>query len=138
MYTTDAEGNEQTVFNYPVKSGAISSETSETMKELLGLVVSEGTGKNGQVAGYSVGGKTATSQKLPRGSGKYIASFIGFAPVDDPKIIGIILIDEPVGTYYGGTIAAPVMSEIYQMVLPYLFPEDKQEEIQEETGDNLS
>ena len=138
MYTTDAEGNEQTVFNYPVKSGAVSSETSETMKELLGLVVSEGTGKNGQVAGYSVGGKTATSQKLPRGSGKYIASFIGFAPVDDPKIIGIILIDEPVGTYYGGTIAAPVMSEIYQMVLPYLFPEDKQEEIQEETGDNLS
>ena len=138
MYTTDAEGNEQTVFNYPVKSGAISSETSETMKELLGLVVSEGTGKNGQVAGYSVGGKTATSQKLPRGSGKYIASFIGFAPVDDPKIIGIILIDEPVGTYYGGTIAVPVMSEIYQMVLPYLFPEDKQEEIQEETGDNLS
>ena len=138
MYTTDAEGNEQTVFNYPVKSGAISSETSETMKELLGLVVSEGTGKNGQVAGYSVGGKTATSQKLPRGSGKYIASFIGFALVDDPKIIGIILIDEPVGTYYGGTIAAPVMSEIYQMVLPYLFPEDKQEEIQEETGDNLS
>ena len=136
MYTTDAEGNEQTVFNYPVKSGAISSETSETMKELLGLVVSEGTGKNGRVAGYFVGGKTATSQKLPRSSGKYIASFIGFAPVDDPKIIGIILIDEPVGTYYGGTIAAPVMSEIYEMALPYLFPEDKQEEIQEETGDN--
>lgn len=138
MYTTDAEGNQQTVFDYPVKSGAISKETSETMKELLGLVVSEGTGKNGQVAGYAVGGKTATSQKLPRGSGKYIASFIGFSPVDNPKIIGIILIDEPVGTYYGGTIAAPVMSEIYQMVLPYLFPEDKQEEIQEETGDNLS
>ena len=80
MYTTDAEGNEQTVFNYPVKSGAISSETSETMKELLGLVVSEGTGKNGRVAGYFVGGKTATSQKLPRSSGKYIASFIGFPP----------------------------------------------------------
>lgn len=137
MYTTDAAGNRKTVFDYPVESGAISRETSETMKELLGLVVSEGTGKNGQVTGYSVGGKTATSQKLPRGSGKYIASFIGFSPVENPQIIGIILIDEPVGTYYGGTIAAPVMSEIYQMVLPYLFPEDKQEETQEETGDNL-
>ena len=138
MYTTDGEGNTRTVFDYPVKSGAISKETSETMKELLGLVVSEGTGKNGQVTGYDVGGKTATSQKLPRGSGKYIASFIGFSPVEDPKIIGIILIDEPVGTYYGGTIAAPVMSEIYEMVLPYLFPEDKQEETREETGDDLS
>ena len=137
MYTTDAAGNQKTVFDYPIESGAISQETSETMKELLGLVVSEGTGKNGQVAGYSVGGKTATSQKLPRGSGKYIASFIGFSPVENPQIIVIILIDEPVGTYYGGTIAAPVMSEIYQMVLPYLFPEDKQEETQEETGDDL-
>ena len=137
MYTTDAAGNQKTVFDYPIESGAIIQETSETMKELLGLVVSEGTGKNGQVAGYSVGGKTATSQKLPRGSGKYIASFIGFSPVENPQIIGIILIDEPVGTYYGGTIAAPVMSEIYQMVLPYLFPEDKQEETQEETGDDL-
>lgn len=133
MYTVDSEGSEKNVFDYPVKAGAISKETSETMKELLGLVVSEGTGKNGQVAGYAVGGKTATSQKLPRGSGKYIASFIGFSPVDNPQIIGIILIDEPTGTYYGGTIAAPVMSEIYQMVLPYLFPEDKAEET--ETSD---
>ena len=131
MYTTDVRGNKQTVFEYPVKSGAILPETSETMKKLLGLVVSEGTGKNGQVTGYQVGGKTATSQKLPRGSGKYIASFIGFSPVDDPQIIGIILIDEPVGTYYGGTIAAPVMSEIFEMVLPYLFPEEK--EIPEDT-----
>ena len=79
MYTTDVRGNKQTVFEYPVKSGAILPETSETMKKLLGLVVSEGTGKNGQVTGYQVGGKTATSQKLPRGSGKYIASFIGFS-----------------------------------------------------------
>lgn len=131
MYTTDVRGNKQTVFEYPVKSGAILPETSETMKKLLGLVVSEGTGKNGQVTGYQVGGKTATSQKLPRGSGKYIASFIGFSPVEDPQIIGIILIDEPVGTYYGGTIAAPVMSEIFEMVLPYLFPEEK--EIPEDT-----
>lgn len=131
MYTTDVRGNKQTVFEYPVKSGAILPETSETMKKLLGLVVSEGTGKNGQVTGYQVGGKTATSQKLPRGSGKYIASFIGFSPVENPQIIGIILIDEPVGTYYGGTIAAPVMSEIFEMVLPYLFPEEK--EIPEDT-----
>ena len=131
VYTTDVRGNKQRVFEYPVKSGAILPETSETMKKLLGLVVSEGTGKNGQVTGYQVGGKTATSQKLPRGSGKYIASFIGFSPVEDPQIIGIILIDEPVGTYYGGTIAAPVMSEIFEMVLPYLFPEEK--EIPEDT-----
>lgn len=131
MYTTDVRGNKQRVFEYPVKSGAILPETSETMKKLLGLVVSEGTGKNGQVTGYQVGGKTATSQKLPRGSGKYIASFIGFSPVENPQIIGIILIDEPVGTYYGGTIAAPVMSEIFEMVLPYLFPEEK--EIPEDT-----
>lgn len=131
MYTTDVRGNKQRVFEYPVKSGSILPETSETMKKLLGLVVSEGTGKNGQVTGYQVGGKTATSQKLPRGSGKYIASFIGFSPVENPQIIGIILIDEPVGTYYGGTIAAPVMSEIFEMVLPYLFPEEK--EIPEDT-----
>ena len=131
VYTTDVRGNKQTVFEYPVKSGAILPETSETMKKLLGLVVSEGTGKNGQVTSYQVGGKTATSQKLPRGSGKYIASFIGFSPVENPQIIGIILIDEPVGTYYGGTIAAPVMSEIFEMVLPYLFPEEK--EIPEDT-----
>ena len=131
VYTTDVRGNKQRVFEYPVKSGAILPETSETMKKLLGLVVSEGTGKNGQVTGYQVGGKTATSQKLPRGSSKYIASFIGFSPVENPQIIGIILIDEPVGTYYGGTIAAPVMSEIFEMVLPYLFPEEK--EIPEDT-----
>ena len=131
VYTTDVRGNKQRAFEYPVKSGAILPETSETMKKLLGLVVSEGTGKNGQVTGYQVGGKTATSQKLPRGSGKYIASFIGFSPVENPQIIGIILIDEPVGTYYGGTIAAPVMSEIFEMVLPYLFPEEK--EIPEDT-----
>ena len=131
LYTTDGEGNKKTVFDYPVESGVISEETSEMMKELLGLVVSEGTGKNGQVEGYSVGGKTATSQKLPRGSGKYIASFIGFSPVEDPQIIGILLIDEPVETYYGGTIAAPAMAEIYEMVLPYLFPEEREESLEE-------
>ena len=127
MYTTDASGNIEHLFEYTIETGAVSNTTSEIMKELLGLVVSEGTGKNGQVAGFSVGGKTATSQKLPRSARKYIASFIGFSPVENPEIIGIIMIDEPEGTYYGGTIAAPVMSEIYEMVLPYLFPENKQE-----------
>lgn len=107
-------------FDYEKKSGALSAQTSEMMKALLGKVVSEGTGKNAKVEGYDVGGKTATSQKLPRGSGKYIASFLGFSPVDEPQIIGLVMIDEPVGTYYGGTIAAPVMKEIYENVLPYL------------------
>ena len=122
LYTTDGDGNKIREFEYPVRQGVISKETSETMKELLGLVVSEGTGTNGQVTGFSVGGKTATSQKLPRSSRKYIASFIGFSPVEDPEIMGMVLIDEPKGAYYGGTVAAPVMSEIYEMVLPYLFP----------------
>ena len=122
LYTTDANGHKIREFEYAVKQNVISKETSETMKELLGLVVSEGTGTNGQVTGFSVGGKTATSQKLPRSSRKYISSFIGFSTVEDPEIIGIVLIDEPEGAYYGGTVAAPIMSEIYEMVLPYLFP----------------
>ena len=87
---------------------------------MLEKVVSEGTGNKAYIEGYSIGGKTATSQKLPRGSGKYIASFVGFAPADDPKVIGIVLIDEPVGTYYGGTIAAPVMKTVFETVLPYM------------------
>lgn len=107
-------------FDYAEKPGAVSEATSETMKTLLWKVVAEGTGKNAKVDGYDIGGKTATSQKLPRGSGKYIASFLGFAPVDEPQVIGLVMIDEPVGTYYGGTIAAPVMKEIYENVLPYL------------------
>ncbi len=131
MYTTDAENNRLHEFEYPIKSNVLSKETSEIMKSLLGKVVSEGTGKNGQVEGFFVGGKTATSQKLPRSARKYIASFIGFSSVEDPKIIGIVLIDEPEGAYYGGTIAAPVMQEIYEVVLPYLFPEEKQEKIEE-------
>jgi len=106
--------------SFETEKNVVSKETSATMKELLELVVSEGTGKNAYIEGYSIGGKTATSQKLPRSEHKYIASFIGFAPADDPKIIGIVLIDEPVGTYYGGTIAAPVMREIFENVLPYM------------------
>jgi len=106
--------------SYETEKNVITEETSETMKELLELVVSEGTGKNAYIEGYSIGGKTATSQKLPRSDNKYIASFIGFALADNPQVIGIVLIDEPVGTYYGGTIAAPVMKEVFENVLPYL------------------
>ncbi len=120
MYATDETGKKTQTFEYTVKENAIRKETSETMKELLEAVVAGGSGNKGQVAGYRVGGKTATSEKLPRGTGKYISSFMGFAPADNPQIIGIILIDEPVGVYYGGTIAAPVMSEMFSNILPYL------------------
>ena len=110
---------EITEYEYKEKAGAVLKETSQTLREVLEAVVAEGTGKNGQVEGYRVG-KTATSEKLPRRSGKYISSFLGFAPANHPKILGLVLIDEPQGTYYGGVIAAPVMAEIFQNVLPYL------------------
>ncbi|MFR4361874.1 peptidoglycan D,D-transpeptidase FtsI family protein [Anaerobutyricum hallii] len=111
---------EITEYEYKEKAGAVSKETSQTLREVLEAVVAEGTGKNGQVEGYRVGGKTATSEKLPRRSGKYISSFLGFAPANHPQILGLVLIDEPQGIYYGGVIAAPVMAEIFQNVLPYL------------------
>ena len=111
---------EITEYEYKEKAGAVSKETSQTLREVLEAVVAEGTGKNGQVEGYRVGGKTATSEKLPRRSGKYISSFLGFSPANHPQILGLVLIDEPQGTYYGGVIAAPVMAEIFQNVLPYL------------------
>lgn len=107
-------------FTYETSDCGLSEATCETMKMMLEKVVSEGTGNKAYIEGYSIGGKTATSQKLPRNSGKYIASFLGFAPADDPQIIGLIMIDEPTGTYYGGTIAAPVMKEVFENVLPYL------------------
>ena len=90
------------------------------MKELLEAVVSDGSGRNCRMDGFSIGGKTATSEKLPRGNGKYISSFLGFAPADDPQVIALITIDEPVGIYYGGTIAAPVVADIFSNILPYL------------------
>ncbi len=114
----DVNGN-MIRLHYNEETHVIGSEVSDTMKTLLEKVVSEGTGKKSFIEGYRIGGKTATSQKLPRGSGKYIASFIGFAPADNPEIIGIVLIDEPTGAYYGGTVAAPVMREIFENVLPY-------------------
>lgn len=118
--TEDSVTGEITELTYETKTGRVTEQTSETMCSLLEAVVSEGTGKNAQVEGYQVGGKTATSEKLPRGTGKYISSFLGFAPADHPEIMGLVLIDEPVGVYYGGTIAAPVMAEIFQNILPYL------------------
>lgn len=107
-------------FEYPVRSGVVSAETSETMRYILEQVVSEGSGKRAKLEGYRIGGKTATSEKLPRSLKKYISSFIGFAPADNPQVIALITIDEPVGIYYGGTIAAPVIADIFENVLPYL------------------
>lgn len=98
----------------------LSEETSETMQKILESVVSEGSGKNAYIEGYSIGGKTATSQTLPRSANKYISSFIGFAPADDPQILGMCVIYDPKGIYYGGTIAAPVIRDIFDDVLPYL------------------
>ena len=93
---------------------------TERQPRCLSTKVSEGGGKRCYIDGYRIGGKTATSQKLPRGSGKYIASFIGFAPVDNPQVIAMCIIDEPEGIYYGGTIAAPVIREVFENILPYL------------------
>ena len=115
-------------FSYKQKKGVVSKETSDTMKYVLEKVISEGTGSKGQVEGYKVGGKTATSQKLPRGSGKYIASFKGFAPADNPQVIAMAIIDEPEGIYYGGQVAAPVISSLYKNILPYLLEEKEQGE----------
>lgn len=105
---------------YPVKENVIDKSTSDTMREILHKVVSEGGGKKAIIEGYEIGGKTATSQKLPRSAHKYIASFIGFAPADDPQVIAMCIIDEPTGIYYGGTIAAPVIKELYENILPYI------------------
>lgn len=120
MYATDTDGNVIQTYEYPAESGVISEETSALMRDLMESVVAEGSGKNGQVEGYRIAGKTATSEKLPRGNGKYIASFIGVAPADNPQVITLVLINEPTGIYYGGTIAAPVAAGIYENILPYL------------------
>ena len=119
----DEKTGEKTELSYETTGDVVTAQTVETMRALLQDVVGEGTGKNAQVEGYAVGGKTATSEKLPRGNGKYISSFLGFAPADDPQIMGLVLIDEPVGVYYGGTIAAPVMAEIFENILPYYLGE---------------
>lgn len=124
----NVEGDLVEKFGYKEKKSVVSKETSDTMKYVLEKVISEGTGSKGQVEGYKVGGKTATSQKLPRGSGRYIASFMGFAPADNPRVIAMAIIDEPEGIYYGGQVAAPVISELYRNILPYLLEEKEQGE----------
>lgn len=116
----DEAGNLVETLTYDNYEGVCSTETSETMQYLLEKVVSEGGGKNGQVEGFSIGGKTATSQTLPRSDHKYISSFLGFYPADDPKVLAIAIIRNPQGTYYGGIIAAPVVKEIFENILPYL------------------
>ena len=115
-----ADGSDSQSFTYPVREHVVSDETSETMRYILEQVVAEGSGKNGAVEGYKVGGKTATRQTLPRGSGKYIASFLGFAPADNPQVLALAIIHNPKGTYYGGQIAAPVVRQLFENVLPYL------------------
>lgn len=105
--------------DYTTKEQTISIKTSETMREILFQVVENGGGNKAYIEGYQIGGKTATSQKLPRGSGKYIASFIGFAPYNNPKVMAMCIIDEPTGVYYGGTIAAPVIRDVFDNILPY-------------------
>lgn len=107
-------------FQYDSQEQILSEETSETMRYILEQVVAEGTGNKAYLEGYRIGGKTATSEKLPRSENKYISSFLGFAPADDPQVIALITIDEPEGIYYGGTIAAPVIAEIFDNILPYL------------------
>ena len=118
--TVDDNGFTVNTFEWPEGEQVISEETSATMREILESVVAEGTGNKAQVEGYRIGGKTATSQKLPRGSGKYIASFMAFAPADDPQVMALVLIDEPEGVYYGGTVAGPVMRDLLTNILPYL------------------
>ncbi|MGN0248941.1 MAG: peptidoglycan D,D-transpeptidase FtsI family protein [Lachnospiraceae bacterium] len=119
-YVTDSVTGNVTKFTYPVQDDIVSDETSETLRFMLEKVVSEGGGKKAYIEGYSIGGKTATSQTLPRGSGQYIASFIGFEPADNPQIIALVIIRKPQGVYYGGQIAAPVIKKLYENILPYL------------------
>ena len=120
MKVVDAESQVMTELQYPVTQGAIGSETSATMRDLLESVVAEGGGSKAQIEGCRIGGKTATSEKYPRGTGKYISSFLGFAPANDPQVMAFVMIDEPTGVYYGGTIAAPVIQEVFSNILPYL------------------
>ena len=120
MEVLSAEGKKVKTFRYNAKKHIVSEKISQTMRELLESVVADGSGKNAYVEGYRIGGKTATSQTLPRSANKYISSFVGFAPADDPQILGMCVIYNPQGVYYGGTIAAPVIGKIFENILPYL------------------
>ena len=120
VMTADRDGTEIEKFSYPVTDHIVSEETSATMRMILEQVVENGTGHNGYVEGAKVGGKTATSQTLPRGSGRYIASFVGFAPADNPQVLALAIIHNPQGVYYGGQVAAPVVRQLFENILPYL------------------
>lgn len=120
MRVQNADGEVIQTFEYSVINDICSEETSETMRTLLEKVVSEGTGKNAKVDGFEIGGKTATSQTLPRSQNRYISSFLGFAPASTPTVMVLVIINDPQGVYYGGTIAAPVAGEIFENILPYL------------------
>lgn len=120
MRIVNSEGELVEELTYEKATGICSEETSQTMCALLEKVVSEGTGKNAKVEGFEIGGKTATSQTLPRSLNRYISSFLGFAPADEPTVLVLVIINNPTGVYYGGTIAAPVAKEIFENILPYL------------------
>ena len=127
---SDREQTKAEELVYPVKEGIVSSETSGQIREILEKVVSLGSGKNAGIPGYHIGGKTATSQTLPRSSCRYISSFLGFAPAENPQVLGLCIIHDPKGVYYGGTVAAPVIRSIFENILPYLGIE--------KTGENSS
>ena len=114
------DGEQVHTFTYPQKEGIVSRETSETMRYILEQVVAEGSGKNARIEGYRIGGKTATSQTLPRSANRYISSFLGFTPAEHPTVLGLCIIRNPQGVYYGGTVCAPVIRDIFSNVLPYL------------------
>ncbi len=129
-----SDGTRAQKIEYPPQKRIVSQETSETVRAILETVVSEGSGKNAKIEGYSIGGKTATSQTLPRSANRYISSFLGFAPAENPQILGLCIIHNPQGIYYGGTIAAPVIRSIFENVLPYMGIEKNGTEEDENTA----
>lgn len=131
------DGTEGEKLTYPVQEGIVSEKTSREVREILKTVVSQGSGKNAKIEGYSVGGKTATSQTLPRSANRYISSFLGFAPAENPQVLGLCIIHDPQGIYYGGTIAAPVIRSIFENILPYLGIE-KSAAVSEKDADTAS
>ncbi len=129
------EGEVLKTLEYPVREGIVSKEVSANMREILEKVVSEGSGNKAAIEGYRIGGKTATSQTLPRSAHKYISSFLGFAPANDPQVLAVCIVHDPQGIYYGGTVCAPVVKRIFENILPYLGIERAEiveEEIEEE------
>lgn len=129
-----SDGTKAQKIQYPPEKRIVSQETSETVRAILETVVSEGSGKNAKIEGYSIGGKTATSQTLPRSANRYISSFLGFAPAENPQILGLCIIHNPQGIYYGGTIAAPVIRSIFENVLPYMGIEKTEPQEEEKTA----